>query len=170
MNAEEADYAHPGFVEIIKNLCPDDAKIMQYLTPPPGPRLGPEPPAKRVPLLDVYSVSRKDKNDSRLYCENISLLAPEAKCTHTDMGKFYIENLCRLKLLTIKTDSMAECAYDALMEGHEFQCASAIIKILNRRKVEIRKKVLELTNWGWSFTYACIAEHPAPYRIDRCWP
>jgi hypothetical protein len=48
MDKATAYRAHPGFVDMIKNMCPDEARIMKHLAPLPA-----------YPLVDIKLVSKK---------------------------------------------------------------------------------------------------------------
>ena len=90
MNSETFD-EHPAFVEIIKQLCPDECKMLKYLLYD-----------SIMPMLKV----RKELNaggevDATPYFSDICFLS---KCEHPLKFPEYLDNLHRLGLIEIQYD------------------------------------------------------------------
>lgn len=88
MDSAKANNAHPAFVEIIKQLTPDEAKIVGLFAS-----------KREFPLIDI--------TQQRLYVESetvyrhFSLIANEVGLTCPQQLPVYIDNLCRLGLTEI---------------------------------------------------------------------
>jgi hypothetical protein len=91
MDARRARLVHPAYVEIVKQLCPDEARIFTYLNQYPDKQ-----PEKGLPYFDIH-IPARDGYD--VIDRNISHLGTDAECEHAELTPSYIDNLCRLELL-----------------------------------------------------------------------
>lgn len=113
MNFETAHNAHPAFVDIIKQLTPDEARIMQCL-------------ALRsvIPFIHGYIYMRQVPvtpfgNRVRIGVEYLSSLPKEAPLVYPDLMPTYVGNLERLALVDFAKPSSSQqdkCDWEPLKE------------------------------------------------------
>ena len=93
MDKATASGAHPAFVEIIKQLTPDEAKLVAlFIHQMP------------FPLLNVrweYKTPTEEKTGGQEVLVNFSLLGAQARLEFAHLTPTYIDNLCRLGLAEI---------------------------------------------------------------------
>ena len=78
MNKDVKDDAHPAYVEIIKQLCPDEAKILKYMYA-----------HNTIPIIEIKFVLI---NGERGQVSNgFSIVAEMAQCEHPHNGDQYFE-------------------------------------------------------------------------------
>lgn len=147
MDAKTAEEAHPAFVEIIRQLTPDEARLMKFFA-----RGG------AFPLLTVRAKA-KNKPTGTTILRHFSTLGYEAGCEHPSLAQTYIDNLCRLGLILIPpgVHSSKHALYDALVKHPSVK---NILATMPERYPEHEPQyVLEglwLTNLGRQFSKACI--------------
>ncbi|WKA57150.1 DUF4393 domain-containing protein [Planococcus shenhongbingii] len=145
MNSEEAEKAHPSFVEIIKQLSPDEAIIMSAMRT-----------SGYHALLSVKSVDL-EKGESFIELKrNFSNIPYLLGCKHPEMSSSYIENLSRLGLIEInnQTEVVDDYRYENLIYSPTIQQVVSGID-LSERKVEYSKYVSSRTEFGQKFVSAC---------------
>ena len=151
MNKVVKNGVHPGFVEIIKQLSPDEAKIIRYL------RIH-----KRIPTLGL----KIDKTDSShvVYVKEFSNVPELSMCENIYDSQKYIDNLVRLGLVERSPNGTYisnESVYEPL-KNHPFiknkyqniEKQSATID--NFSKIDYVKGYCELTSFGESFCSICL--------------
>lgn len=140
------DRVHPSFVEIIKQLSPDEAKIIKLFIDKDS-----------LPLIDINCVSLPAGRFS-IALHNFMYL-PETicdQCNPSDIMK-YIDNLCRLKIIEIPEDRRLadDNAYREL-EKHIVVTTIMNTKLPNNKQWKIIKKKLEVTAYGKEFIDICV--------------
>ena len=147
MNEDTKWSVHPSFVDIIKQLTPDEAKIIKYLydkqTGLPLVSIRKEIKAKNgfVPIIDNYS------NIGELLCEE-----PENILS-------YIDNLERLKIVYIPKDEyyLDDNLYTDVENSNrikELMC----VKCEDGAENKIKKGKLEITEYGKAFASVCLKD------------
>lgn len=146
MDADTVKKAHPGFVEIIKNLTSDEGLIMKVFTP-----------GRYKAIIDV-KIKKVDDGEYNML-ENFSVIGSEAGCNHLDLVPSYIDNLCRLGLLIIPpgrhliNDSM----YDVLINSAEVANIREALRLVDPTlDISFIKKYIEVTSLGAQFQTACV--------------
>ncbi|MCX6584087.1 MAG: DUF4393 domain-containing protein [Candidatus Aminicenantes bacterium] len=145
MDSAVSNQAHPAFVEILKQLTPDEAKIIEFL-----PRVG-----LSEPLAELgYTVSMEKGHFTII--RHIGTLAFDAKCDNPDWLPKYVDNLCRLGLTEIPpmTKLAEDFRYDRIKE----------LDLVKKTEQEIPKgsifdftpKMIGLTVFGGAFRDACV--------------
>jgi hypothetical protein len=137
MDVNTVATAHPSFVEIIRQLSPDEAKILKYIT-----------------NIDSYPVVISDKTitkNSFQYDRIISLfrnICEKAEISYMELRVSYLDNMRRLKLL--------EWSHEKNHELKRAICESAdqIDLIIDERNEE----ALYVTAFGQYFIEACVKE------------
>lgn len=152
MDADTMGQAHPAFVEIIRQLSPDEAKMIRSLAYS-GARA----------LIDVRNQSNTPPAGGHWALKHFSLVPYDADCVNPEYGSSYLVNLQRLGLVELREnyrlipkDEIDE--YETL-RNHE------IIKELTEEitkepghSVDIWDGAIHLTPLGRQFCHACIYE------------
>ena len=145
MNKMMKENVHPAYVEIIKQLSPDEAKILNYIY--------------KVEVVPLITLRAKFKDDQgRIdYKKNISLIEEQIILERPNMIYTSLENLDRLKLIEIVKDArlVDKSRYNAL---HNSQVVKEIKKnhINNLEKWDEAEHFLEITELGKSFCSICV--------------
>jgi len=154
MDKATAYRAHPGFVDMIKNMCPDEARIMKQLSS-----------MSAYPLVDIKSVSTKDQS-YRVTHRHLSLLGLDAQCEHVPLASNYIDNLERLGLVHV--DSMSkihnEAVYTRIEDYPQVKQIIEDLKKVEERTVEVQRMRLQVTDLGSQFIRACVIDKDAQPR------
>lgn len=148
MNKVVKNGVHPGFVEIIKQLSPDEAKLLKYM------RINP-----RIPIISLRFTD--EKGSGKDIIKDFSTAAENAGCEQPAQIKLYIDNLIRLGLLE-KAPSLAKLSdksiYDPL-KNHPIiqeQVHSPLIKVLGFKKSDFVESYADLTEYGRQFCEICL--------------
>jgi hypothetical protein len=148
MDADKMKLAHPSFVEIIRNLSSDEAKIMRFLNI-----------SDRQALLDIKFKKKTDAKGDIDYLRNVSLIPQKTGINNVDLCSTYLDNLCRLGLIGIPSGRYLtnEALYDEIKAlklvtetQKGFESANATIVF--------EKKYTMLTDYGKQFCKACITD------------
>jgi hypothetical protein len=92
MDKNTAKTAHPGFVEIIRNLSGDEAKILSFLVK-----------VQAEPIVNIRRESTNGKGEVDVYpC--VTTIGHDAGCEHRELTGPYLKNLERLGLIDIPRD------------------------------------------------------------------
>lgn len=143
MTVTKKQYVHPAFVEIIKQMTPDEANIFKIL-----PRKG-----LYEPIIDIIKVI--DGYDGTFtHYSNVSVLGFEAECDFPENIPQNIDNLCRLGLTEIPVGSylIDNWRYDKIINHNYFKQSVGELQ-----KYQIQKKSFGITDLGNSFKNICFA-------------
>lgn len=144
MNTDTKYQVHPSFVDIIKQLTPDEAKLLKKLSK-----------EDTFPLIDVRM--KVPSGGFQTTVHNFTNISEDV-CDCPSNIFSYLDNFERLKLIDIKNDKYFtnEDLYQPL-KNH------AIIKEVMSRKLpegyknEIKKGIFELTAFGKDFIRICLS-------------
>ena len=155
MDSKTAHRAHPGFVEVLKNLSPDEARILKYLV---GGH-------EAIPVLELR-LFRPDIPDGgfKTVVRYFTPLTKKASCVHGDLAESYIDNLIRLGILEIPEGLVIaqKDAYKELEEaGYIKSYKERLISIENAR-LEIERKMINITSFGQQLIDACVTLDEPP--------
>lgn len=148
MNDSMKNRVHPAFVEIIKQLSPDEAKFIMLLANKDD-----------IPLIDIQRVVNKEGG---FFTElhNFTCIAENICDNHepVDIAK-YIDNLCRLKIVEVPEGRYlsGEKTYESL-ENHPIVVKMMSTPLLDGQRWEIQKKKLEITAFGKEFIDVCVKD------------
>ncbi|MBX8489152.1 DUF4393 domain-containing protein [Pseudomonas cichorii] len=151
MDKKTADGAHPAFVEIIKQLTPDEAKLVSFFMQ-----------HRPFPIVNVVAVDKKEGGEIYI-AMNVSLFGYEAALQLPDMTRSYIDNLVRLGILEVRngwayksTDFYTELEQCNEVEKHKNN-------IIENMKFAPRldRGAVGLTNLGKLFGTVCIVNKSA---------
>ncbi|UFT92951.1 DUF4393 domain-containing protein [Pectobacterium carotovorum] len=146
MDKNKAYKAHPAFVEIIKQLTADEAKIITLMKE-----------KKSIPLIDVVIVNNQDHGESVAF-SNLSSFIYEGGLEHSKLFSSYIYNLCRLGLFEIPDgySYINITAYDEIINSPFWEYVSTSAKLKEGNTLDYNKKILNVTDMGKQFISICI--------------
>jgi len=147
MDKKTEKLAHPAFVEIIKNMNSDEAKIMKYFTT-----------RFRVPIIDVES-SKSGENGQQAHMQKQSLIGYESGCDFPELVPNYLDNLNRLGLINIRFDIhlTAESIYEPIINHSVTE--ELKVKIQSEERIFVPKKgLVERTDLGFQFCKTCVID------------
>src|SRR5690625_2729206 len=140
-NEDTSDNTHPSFVEIIKRLNSDEAKILNYIK------------GRHFPTLHV--VSRKNGSQSPIMM-NFSDISFKAKCELPDKIHSYLDNLNRLGLIQLNNEgSLTDKSLYSDLEKHPITKHSVMLAD-SLGKSKIIQSHAQSTMFGINFYNSCI--------------
>jgi hypothetical protein len=149
IDSKTAAVAHPSFVEIIKQMSPDEALIMQTLSK-----------GFSHPFIDV----RREAANSNLgiwLLKHFSLVPLEAGCKYPELGRTYLVNLARLGLIELRENYTLQFEkgnlYQTITERPEIQKIISETNAMTNQKLNFIDGAILLTEFGQLFCYACIS-------------
>lgn len=145
MDSASSQEVHPSFVEILKQLTPDEAKIISFL-----PSHG-----RSAPLINLrYELPGKGEFDIYQYA---STIASDAGCSVESRVPQAINNLCRLGLAEVP--AMRKLAEDNRYDRiRELPLIDEIkTRIPENANLLMEHRAVGLTLMGASFRSACIS-------------
>jgi len=155
------DRVFPSFVEILKQLTPDEARILRRL-------------ATRAPVPIVHIRRENEKRQGTIIARNLSLVALEAGCHFPNNVQSYLDNLDRLGVVrmfsrgSFYTD---DGLYSALETNSAVLALKASIALAPGLTARFERSGLELTALGVSLIEACIMPYDdrrvAVARLDE---
>jgi len=142
MSKKTANDVHPAFVEILKQLSSDEAKIIESLIPNKGP----------LPVIFLKTAHGGGETWHGLYYGDKKL---RAKCDFCENMERYINNLCRLGILELTRDSyiVKEDRYDFLLSLPEVK--KHLGHDETKWKERYAKGLYKFTELGLVFKHAC---------------
>jgi hypothetical protein len=153
MNKETASIAHPCFVEIIKQLSSDEAKIM---------KLDIKHHVLNQCIVSIIA-TREGSLGIHTVRQHVSYVPRDAGCEYPDSFPTYVANLTRLGLLSFTYEKYLtyKSCYEAIEQMPLVKNYFAAINSSERYQSEnykpgIQKGMLQLTPLGEQFQKACI--------------
>jgi hypothetical protein len=153
LDAETCANAHPAFVDMIRTMSPDEAKIMRLFAT-----------REAFPVVDVHAKNKKTRAfDIRV--RNFSLIGQEAGCEHPQMIPSYLDNLSRLGLLELpgmagfgKPILTQTQAYEALENAQDLAEIRTAIEQDEGLTLEFSRGSVVITAFGRQFCQACVVD------------
>ncbi|XKE95415.1 DUF4393 domain-containing protein [Metaplanococcus flavidus] len=149
MDKNTSQNAHPAFVEVIKQLNSDEAKIVSLLN-------GKSP----VPLIKIRLYDKGTSiNSFSEPLRNFSLIPFEAKNDYPYLGPSYLENIERLGLVNISYDvyDIAPAAYDKILSHSKVKEWESTAINLDKR-FEVNQGAMTRTSFGKNFFDSCVTK------------
>lgn len=152
MDKSTAQGAHPAFVEIIKQLTPDEAKIVSLFVNDIA-----------LPLVNLrweYKPNQDGKTGGNEVLVHYSHLGVQAGCEYPNMTPAYIDNLCRLGLAEVPTfwEYTTKGVYDALENDPHVKAHKASIEANPEIQPVLERKGLRVSELGKQFARICVAQ------------
>lgn len=147
MDINTAKTAHPGFVEIIRNMASDEAKLMNFILE-----------KKVLPIIDIKKVLIENQGEIIIH-ELLSTIGHDSGCEHRELVASYLNNLERLGLISIPRDSYLTdpTAYDRILND---PLVKSELQKLNsegeKTKGDVNKYYVKPTVFGRQFGNACV--------------
>lgn len=147
MDKSTIDEIHPAFVEVVKNMTPEESRILQ----------GFKIMNTQHPAIDIIA-RVKDTSGYRTVFRNFTLLHKEMTIDVNDVPTF-LDNLCRLNVLEIPDGVYIDEAgtYEPLMNDPALEDLKKNI-VAADRMVDYNKKLLELTSFGKRFVRTVVVD------------
>ena len=147
MNMDTKQMVHPSFVEIIKQITPDEAKLLKYLSQN----------GDAYPLIDVQLFSNH-KDSYMTVLHNFTDIA-NGICENPDQITAYLDNLIRLNIIGIPfgVKFASDEIYKSLEENEQIK------ELMNspapeNHKWKIERSKFELTQYGKFFINICVKD------------
>ena len=145
---------HPSFVEIIKQLSPDEAKLLLKLSKHSG--------ENEFPLISL-GMRKNTENPHSFLSEhyikinNFSNIGDDV-CERPNKIMTYIDNLARLQLIEIVDDeSVSDFDYDPLINHETIDNYKTNNKVYDGFDWEIKQYMFKITQLGFDFIDLCVA-------------
>jgi hypothetical protein len=150
MDKATAQGAHPAFVEIIKQLTPDEAKLVKLLV---GDLV--------LPLLNLrweLKPNPEGRTGGKSVLMNFSHLGVIAGCEYPQMTPTYLDNLCRLGLAEIPAfgEYTTKSVYDSLESDPVIKAVMAELEKNAEITPVLERKHLRVTELGKQFARTCV--------------
>lgn len=156
MNIDTKSSAHPAFVDIIKQLTPDEAKFIKSL----------DYSYQFYPLVDIIA---ENNNNSFHYLLKNFTVRKSAELSCPDCISTYIENLARLSIIEIHDTTFISNAH-AYKEIENTEKISSLIKTNEEGYItRLKKKAYTVTDFGMNFISACVLDNSlekSSHRIE----
>ncbi|TNI32851.1 DUF4393 domain-containing protein [Aeromonas dhakensis] len=152
MNVITTNEAHPAFVDIIKQLTPDEARILKLFTT-----------QSTFPLLDVnklVTVHGHSGTGHIRMLHNFSLIGIKANCERPNDAPIYIDNLCRLGLAEVLSGIklFSSELYEELESSDEINQIKLTHRETSPDSIQIVRGGIKLTEFGSRFCKICIGQ------------
>jgi len=147
MNVKTARFAHPGFVDLIRNITQDEARVLSWFFK-----------YKVLPVIDIKKVITKTQSEMRLNTL-VSTIAQDAGLEFDDLAEGYLANLERVGLLEIpRTVCLTDDSlYIKVLSIPAVQERLEALNSANKDYFgEIVRYYAKLSVFGIRFCHACI--------------
>lgn len=144
MDAARAFDPHPAFIEILKQLTPDETRLLAVL-PPPG---------QVIPMADLLHLDRS--GHVRASLRHILPDAFGRTCQRRESIPSYVDNLTRLSLVSSPARYIIddEQFYRELLSQDFVRLHTD--RLPARFKPSVERSVLGLTDFGYQFRICCL--------------
>ncbi|NOU47221.1 MAG: DUF4393 domain-containing protein [Bacteroidales bacterium] len=142
MDKETIHKAHPGFVEIIKNLTSDEATLIQVFKG-----------NNQYPIIDIRADFQDSNKGFITIYSNYSHLSKIVVIKRTDLIPTYLDNLCRLGILEIPSGVYltAPNTYEPLETSLEWESVKELLEKEPYKKIGFERKLIKPTAFGKLF-------------------
>jgi hypothetical protein len=156
MNTSASSEAHPAFVEILRQMTPDEAQLLKYIYD--WDMMG-----TAWPMISgvIYAVT--DAKAIHAYqVKHFSLLFEGVNLKFPELAPTYIDNLCRLGLLEIFKFDKDMAIFQTAGSHEELESHSQLKAYLQKNvkfsitEAQFDREIVRLTGLGSQFCRACI--------------
>jgi hypothetical protein len=131
------DEAHPAFAGILKEIAPDEARILRLLC-----REGPQP---SVDVRTAGALARASR--SEMVAPGINMMGSAAGTKHPDRIKSYLDNLARLGLIWFSREPL-----DDPLEYQVLEAQPEVSEAMNKAgRCKTVRRSIHLTDFGDDF-------------------
>jgi len=159
MNKFVKNGVHPGFVEIIKQLTPDEAKILRYINI-----------HNTIPTLTLRY--ENDNGGGINIINNFSNIGEIAKCEHPYETAKYFDNLARLGLIIDHNglSTLTDKSKYELLKNHKMILSKATneLAIANGyKKFTFSESMINISAFGMSFCSICLGTKKIIIQVEE---
>ena len=150
LDADTVRNAHPAFVEILKALSPDEARLLRLFSRQDA-----------WPIVELRAWV-KDHSGYQVRVRSFSLMGQEAGCVAVDLTSNYLDNLTRLGLIEAPWNAhLTEPGTYEPLEGHSE--IAAIVKQLEASEMmpQFERGFVRPTALGRQFIRSCVVDRKA---------
>ena len=149
MDSHTSDFAHPSFVETIKQLTPDEAKILRYLSI-----------ELNLPTITIRSETKDGSGGWDMH-RHVSLFGEKANCTNPHLTSVALDNFIRLGIIEIPSNYAYtnKELYKELKEDKEIKTIIESIDNEENRKSKLVEEMVIITDFGRQFINVCVTDH-----------
>jgi hypothetical protein len=153
MDARTAHDAHPAFVEIIRQLNPNEARLL--------PALWNEAISPLITLVGEFYSTEEKRRVRWNFLTHFSLLPEKVTLPTPPLFNHYLDNFRRLGLVDIIDQPLTDESYAPLMQHPSFIFSLKDIERREQSRSEIIKQHLRVTFFGSQFLNTCLEPHRA---------
>lgn len=158
MDDRVAEYVHPSFVQILKEISPDEAKLLGSMA-----GLGTDGPIS-IPLIDLRIV----RSNEIVPSEWKTIVSGYNECCltvceHPEQSLVYLGNLDRLGILK-RFDYYSEAdkpAFEAYESSEAIRDVMAKIELEDGKRFDFRRWSYRVTDFGRNFIKICVSQNGA---------
>lgn len=143
MDSETARSAHPAFVEVLKQITPDEARAWR--------EIGGDLPAKYMAMIEVRNLS------GDMYRTDLSHFLDAKNCEYPDLIPTYVTNWIRLGLIEVIDGTAADESYKEIEEHELIVRARSAIESVEGHTAELHRSACAVTPFGEQFVAACVS-------------
>lgn len=137
---------HPAFVDVIRQLTPDEAKLLSHMG---LGKIG-------LPVIDIIQ-RVKGGQGTRIWYQNFSLLGHDAGCELPEMTPTYLTNIGRLGLASVIDFIYSDDSYyERLINAPEVQDIKTAIERDDQLVADYSRKSVRITPFGIQFYTTCV--------------
>ncbi len=150
MNKDKKWSVHPGYVDIIKQLTPDEAKLLKVL---------PKKTNVYLPVVDLKIKLGDHTKGERIIKQNYTNIG-DSICESPESIGLYLDDLIRLKIIDIPYDRylVDKTNYDKLKNSNYIKKLMQSHRLTPEQKFDFNEKILSVTEFGLGFISCCIDE------------
>lgn len=150
MNKVVKKGVHPGFVEIIKQLCPDEAKILRYLS-------------KNITIPTITLRYEDNKGAGVDIIRNFSNVGELTQCENPRQVGKYFDNLIRLGLLETPGElrSLTNKSLYASLKLNPYilyYTEKELVERCGYKEINFVESLVQVTDYGEEFCGICITK------------
>lgn len=145
MNKDTKQTVHPSFVDIIKQMTPDEARVLKKISPK----------SSFIPLIDLQVKMGSDRGYISIL-RNYTNIGDDI-CENPQKISAYIENLDRLKLISILEDThLADKELYKPLEDSLGFLAYKTLPLSEGQEFNTKQKSFYITAFGRTFIKTCL--------------
>lgn len=148
--------AHPSFVDIIKNLSPDEGLILKVFSSQHNDLSV----SQSLTVVDVKLEDKKDVGGYTILLRNVSQIGKKAGCKHEELTPNYLDNLCRLGILEMPPGRSIKDPkkYEDIINDPLVEQFKNRLKDHKDHSIGFNRKLITVTCLGRQFINACIVD------------
>lgn len=148
MNIDTKNKVLPGFVNIIGQLSPDEAKLLKYMYE-----------KEDIPALYIKIIRSIDNDSKYITATDCFISLPTELLDIPDNLNVYLGNLIRMQLLNIDKEALLtdkQKEYENLID--KFKKNIVKNEFLKDKIFIFEREILEITPFGYSFAKICLGD------------